>query len=82
MPREQPQWLQENVLRALAEGLIDQKEADQLLGTESEEKPPLSLVEKRAFMKLPLEERRKMLAEEAERMASYYERTSDWKDFF
>ena len=82
LPREQPQWLQENVLRALAEGLVDQKEADQLLGAESEEKPPLSLVEKRAFMKLSLEERRKILADEAERMTNYYERTSDWKDFF
>lgn len=81
LAHEQPLWLQESVLRALAEGLIDQKEADQLLGTESEEKPPLSLIEKRAFMKLPLEQRRKLWAEEAERMSSYYERSSDWKDF-
>lgn len=81
LAHEQPLWLQESVLRALAEGLIDQKEADQLLGTESETKPPISLIEKRALMKLPLEQRRKLLAEEAERMSSYYEKTSDWKDF-
>ncbi len=33
----------------------------------------LSLTQRRAYMKLPLSERRKRLAEQAERMAEYYE---------
>ena len=37
----------------------------------------LSLAQRRAYMKLPLEERRKRLAEQAERMAKYYEQESE-----
>jgi len=33
----------------------------------------LSLAQRRAYMKLPLSERRKRLAEQAERMAKYYD---------
>lgn len=33
----------------------------------------LSLAQRRAFMMLPLEERRKILAAQAERMATHYE---------
>lgn len=33
----------------------------------------LSLADRRAFMKLPLEERRRRLAEQAEKMAEHYE---------
>jgi hypothetical protein len=33
----------------------------------------LSLAQRRAYMRLPLEERRKRLAEQAERMAEHYE---------
>ncbi len=37
----------------------------------------LSLAQRRAYMKLPLSERRKRLAEQAERMAKYYEQESE-----
>jgi Zn-dependent peptidase ImmA (M78 family)/DNA-binding XRE family transcriptional regulator len=77
---EQPQWLRQNVLRALAEGLITQEEAERVLGETLEIKPPLSLIHRRAFMKLPLEARRKILAEQAEKMAAHYERDSEWKE--
>jgi hypothetical protein len=33
----------------------------------------LTLEQRRAFMKLPLEERRKILAQQAEQMVQYYE---------
>ncbi len=33
----------------------------------------LSLAQRRAYMRLPLEERRKCLAEQADRMAEHYE---------
>lgn len=35
--------------------------------------PPLTLDERRAFMKLPVEERRRKLAEQADRMIEHYE---------
>jgi hypothetical protein len=41
---------------------------DEITGSET-----YSLAERRAFMKLPLEERRKILENQAERMAEYYE---------
>lgn len=34
---------------------------------------PLSLAQRLAFMKLPIEERRRILSEQAERMAALYE---------
>ena len=37
----------------------------------------LSLAERRAFMKLPLAERRELLAAQAERVADYYELESE-----
>jgi hypothetical protein len=41
---------------------------------------PFSLGERRAFMKLPLEERRKIMAEQAEQSARYYEQDSDARE--
>lgn len=81
MPPEQPQWLRQHVLRALAEGMMTKEEAERKLGEAVEGSPPLSLVERRAFMKLPLEERRRILAEQAEKMVAHYEHDSEWRDF-
>lgn len=39
----------------------------------TETTPWMSLAERRAFMKLPIEERRRVLAAQAERMAEHYE---------
>lgn len=81
MSPEQPQWLRQHVLRALAEGMMTKEEAERKLGEAVEGSPPLSLVERRAFMKLPLEERRRILADQAEKMAAHYEHDSEWRDF-
>jgi transcriptional regulator with XRE-family HTH domain len=77
---EQPQWLRQNVLRALGEGLMTQGEAERMLGETMEIKQSLTLRQRRAFMKLPLEERRRILAEQAEKMAAYYKQDLEWKD--
>ncbi len=67
---EQPQWLRKSVLRSFAEDLISQEEAMKLLGEAAgQKKAPLSLVERRAFMNLPLEERRKILAKQAKEIS-------------
>jgi hypothetical protein len=40
--------------------------------TEPDTKEPLTLAQRRAFLKLPLQERRRILAEQAEQMADLY----------
>ena len=77
---EQPQWFPRTVLRALSEGLLSQEEAERMLGEKVTMETPLSLVERRALLKLPLEERRRVIARQAEKMAAYYEQNQDWKD--
>ncbi len=80
LEREHPQWLQRNVLRVLSEGLITQEEGEQMLGQSIETNEPLSLIGKRAFMKLSLEERRKILGAQAEKAAALYDADQSWKD--
>jgi transcriptional regulator with XRE-family HTH domain len=77
---EQPQWLRQNVLRALAEGLVTQEEAERMLGETVRGKEPITLRQRRAFMKLPLEKRRRILTEQAEKMAAYYKQDLEWKE--
>ena len=36
-------------------------------------KPPLSLVERKAFMALPIQQRRQRMAEEARKLKEYYD---------
>jgi hypothetical protein len=40
----------------------------------------LSVIGRRAFLKLSLEERRRIMAEQAEKMAQYYEQDQEWKE--
>jgi len=80
LPAEQPQWLRRTVLRALAEGLLIREEAESMLGEKVEMDQPLTLVERRALMKLPLSERRRILAEQADKIASHYEEDTEWRE--
>lgn len=70
---EKPEWLRQNVLRAFAEGVIGQEEAESMLGEKIEVEPPLSLTTKKSFMKLPLDERWRLMAEQANKLQSHYE---------
>jgi transcriptional regulator with XRE-family HTH domain len=80
MPSEQPRWLRRSVLRALSEGLVTVEEASRVLGEQLDMKAPISLVEKRAFAKLPVEERRRILAEQADKMAASYGKDLKWRE--
>ena len=73
VPVEQPKWLRQAALRAFSEGAITQEDAERMLGESLHTDQPLSLVERRAFMKLSIGERRRILAEQAEQMVAYYE---------
>ncbi len=41
---------------------------------------PLSLSDRRAFLKLPMEERRRLLTEQAEAMAEHYQQNTEWQE--
>lgn len=69
---EKSEWLKKNVLRALSEGFITKGDAMKALGESVEVQEPITLVERRAFLKLPIEERRKIMAKQAKEMAADY----------
>ena len=79
---EKPERFHQQVLRALSEELITKTEVDQLLNhvrwnhllTES-------LSERRQFLKLPKEERERILSEQAEEMADFYEHDTEWQEW-
>jgi len=74
---EKPRWLRRAVLRAVSEGAISAAEAESIGGQHIDEHAPLSLIEKRAFMKLSLAERRRILEGQAETIADEYEELTD-----
>jgi transcriptional regulator with XRE-family HTH domain len=80
LPPEQPMWLRKSVLRGVAEGLLTEEDGMKMLGESMKMKEPVSLVERRAFMKLPLLDRRKIMARQAKEIAAHYEKDSSWKD--
>ena len=82
MKPEKSIWLRQNILRAISEGIITQEEANSLLDEEIKIEKPRSLKEKQSFIKLPLEERRRILAKQAEKIAGAYECGSDAGDLF
>lgn len=76
LPREEPQWLKRNVLRAVSEGALPRDEAERLLG-ESLEEEHRQFMDWRAFMKLPVEERRKVLEEQAKALQKHYDKLTE-----
>ncbi len=81
LPSENPEWLRRSILRVLGEGLITREYAETALGEPVILDRPLSVVERRAFMKLPLEKRRQLLAEQAEKMARHYAQDMERREF-
>lgn len=79
LPSETPLWLRQHVLRAHAEGMVSTMEAETMLGEKINDES-LSLVKRRAFMKLPLSERRRLMAEQAELLTQHYEQDSGWRE--
>jgi Zn-dependent peptidase ImmA (M78 family)/transcriptional regulator with XRE-family HTH domain len=77
---ERPTWLRRTVLRLLTEGLIAKTDAEQILGESLEIQQPISLVERRSLLKLPLDERRRILAGQAERVRKHYEEDTQWRE--
>ena len=77
---EESYWLERSLLRLVAEGVMGKREAERILGKEIEMEVPATVIERRSFMKLPLEKRRQILAEQAAKIAGYYETSAEWKE--
>lgn len=89
LPPEKPQWLELAVMRARSERLISADEQALLLDSSqtADRQIPNSVLQRREFAKLPLEQRRQLLAEQAIKVAAYYEGEAGTKgigggDFF
>ena len=81
MKEEKSQWFERNVLHAFSEGLISSDEAARLLGDDIDPgKPGLSLIKKKEFMKLSIKDRERILSEEADKLAHFYETNKERKD--
>ena len=80
IPLEKPERFQQQVLRALSEGLIARQEAEQLLNETLETSLPQSLIERHTLLKLSTDLRRTLLREQANQMADYYQHNSEWRE--
>jgi transcriptional regulator with XRE-family HTH domain len=85
LPKEEPTWLKQNTYRALSEGLITRKEAQTLLGDNFDESDfapqATSLRERRAFLRLPMDDRRRILEADAKRAEAIYAENNDWREW-
>ncbi len=78
LPRETPQWLKRNLSRLVGEGAISQEEAQRMLGASIDVQQPHNILQRRAFLELPIEQRRKKLTEQAKLLAGYYEKEAEF----
>lgn len=60
--------------------IIADRKAEQVRPPAAQAHPTLSLAQRRAFMQLPLEERRRILAEQAEEMLVHYQQNTEWQE--
>jgi hypothetical protein len=47
---------------------------------EIEMEQPLTLIQRRNFMQLPLEERRRIMAHQADKLSEHYDQDQEWRD--
>jgi transcriptional regulator with XRE-family HTH domain len=78
MEPERPKWLRRSTYRAYSEGLISEDEAERLIGEspDGEDSSPM-LTRRQSLMELPVEQRRQILAKQAEEMEEHYDETRD-----
>ena len=62
------------------EGLIKKRKAEQLLNDTLETASSWSLIERRAFFKLPTDLRHNLLEKQAKQMADYYQNDPEWRE--
>jgi Zn-dependent peptidase ImmA (M78 family) len=77
--REVSEWLRQAGLRCWAEGLITRQEAERLAGQKLDEKESPASLRRRAFLTLSLQDRRRILEEQAIQMQKIYEADGSWR---
>lgn len=77
--RETSEWLRQAGLRCWAEGFITQQEAEHFVGQKLDEKASPTSLRRRAFLKLSLGDRRRILEEQAAQMHEHYETDESWR---
>ena len=75
---EKGTWLKQAVHRCIAEGFITAEQGGNLLGEKLEADLGPGMLRRKAFLKLPLEERRRILEAQAEKLQKHYEEEKDW----
>lgn len=76
--REEPQWLNRNLSRLVGEGAITLDEAERILGESIDAEEAPKMVQRRAFLKLPVDKRRQLLAEQVKSLSEYYEKEAEY----
>jgi hypothetical protein len=79
LPPERATWLKQAVHRCIAEGFLTVEEGGRILGEMLETESGPGMLRRKAFLKLPLEERRRILEAQAEKLREYYAKEEDWK---
>jgi len=75
---ETPQWLSMNLSRLVGEGAINRDEAERILGAGIDVDEPTNMVQRRAFLKIPVDKRRQLLAKQAKLLSEYYEKEAEY----
>ncbi len=81
VPKETPEYIRTLVMRAVAEKFMTREEAFSKFGVELKEKNDSSISRLAEFMKLPKEEQRRILVEQAQASFAYYEEDKELKQF-
>lgn len=76
LPQEKSEWLKQRVSRAFAEGLLSYSDAEKYLGAKPDN-ASLPVEKVHSFVRLPIDERRKLLREAVFKMAPYYNQLVD-----
>lgn len=71
-------WMKQAVHRCVAEGFITAEEGSNMIGEKLDADIGPGMLRRRAFLKLPLEERRKILEAQSEKLQKHYEQPDEW----
>ena len=74
---EKPEWFTRNLSRLAGEGAITKDEAEQILGTNIAIDKQLESTSRQAFLRLPIEQRRQLLAPQVKSLVDYYENEAE-----
>jgi Zn-dependent peptidase ImmA (M78 family)/DNA-binding XRE family transcriptional regulator len=78
LPPETATWLKQAVHRCVAEGFITTEDGGRMLGEKLKPEAGPGMLRRRAFLKLPSEERRRILETQAEKLETHYAQPGEW----